>query len=242
MNKTLKNAIILLSITICISCNGKEELFEKYDQIKNQIENDDFDGFLNNIDARSREYLEVITNPANMNFDSMQLKTQPYDLEYISLNYLYDFGLSFFDADKKYFAPIKYYQFSAVPFFDIFSEPMIFKKKSKAGSNAYITIGRKTMSNVYLTKEIRFRKEDGDYKLNMLDLFTKTEKDLKSAYKQYEDIHGDKPPFEIRENKKLDSTQFDNPKYCFFNYVYKNAFMPTSYRFDANEARQLIIE
>ena len=44
------------------SCTNKDALFEKFEEIKTQIEKSDYEGLVANIDKKSRNYIELITD------------------------------------------------------------------------------------------------------------------------------------------------------------------------------------
>ena len=221
----------LLFTLIMSSCSNKDALFGKYEEIKIQIEKSDYEGLVQNFDEKSRRYIELITDTTQLEYDNLKRESYKFNLQYFSINYLFEFSEASNSPEKKYNAFFLYCILESVPLFDLFSEQLLLEDESKVGSENYVTVARKVNDKAYITKKIKFLKEEGEYKLNFLHLLTRNEKNIAAAVKKYQRKYRDDLPQEVKMNK-IDSSRLNDFLYTYMLYSGKNEYLPKGYYYN----------
>ena len=179
----------------------------------------------------------LITDTTQLEYDNLKRESNKFNLQYFSINYLFEFSEASNLPEKKYNAFFLYCLLESVPLFDLFSEQLLLEDESEVGNENYVTVARKASGNAYITKKIRFLKEEGQYKLNFLHLLTRNEKNIAAAVKKYQRKFGQNLPYEITNNTKIDSSRFNDFLYTYMHYSGKSEYKPKGYYYDKSNSK-----
>lgn len=242
INLSLWFAMLIVLLTVFSSCTNNDELIAKYEEIKVQIAENKYEELLQNFDKRSRQYIELVADTSQLDYENLKIKSEKFNLKHFTINYLFEFSGFNEEMENKYDAVFLYYKLKGVPLFELFSEQELVKDEIKTGNENYVTVARKVKDKTYITKKIKFVKEGDEYKLNFIDLLSKNEKKIKVAVKRYKDKYFVKIPDEIKNNENIDSTKRRDFLYTYMHFSRKDDYKPTGYYYKKSAEKRRRIQ
>jgi len=216
----------------------KMKLVKKYDQIKSLIEEQRYEALINTFDSRSKAYIELITDTSFMDYDKINRFAPEFNMLHISSQYFFFIGEDLKDPSETASAFFFYCKLKNVPLYDLFGTYKVVESETKIGDENYVTVARKVQENTFLTKKVNFIKEQGEYKLDFLSLFKRTEKEMKRQVNRFEIKYINNLPDELLNNKDVDTLRYHDPLYLFMHFNNTAEFEGQRFKYQSNKAKK----
>lgn len=179
--------LFLFALFFLTSCNNeeKDQLIKAYKELHKVIKSGPSEEIYDHLDAKSKEYVDFINEEANQEFEVMKKYGQSVGYPLFTMVYHNHYMKMLTKSEIKLQQFVLFLRVNEVPMFNAFQKSKILEDQISTGTESYVTIALEIEKNTFVSSKLRFTKEDGKYKFNLLEMFNFSEKKFNQHFKKY---------------------------------------------------------
>jgi hypothetical protein len=180
--------LFLFTLFFLISCSRNEEkdkLIETYKKLHKVINSGTSEEIYEHLDAKSKAYVDFINEGGNQEFEVMKKYGQSVGYPLFTMVYHNHYIKMLTKSEIKLQQFVLFLRFSEVPMFNAFQKSKILEDQISTGNDNYVTIALEVGKNTFVSSKLKFTKEDGKYKFNLLEMLNFSEKKFNQQFKKY---------------------------------------------------------
>lgn len=172
---TIRTTALLFILLIFSGCAPeKDKLIQEFKLLYSNIEEGNFDYVYDHLDSKSKDFVDALTDPQNLNFETITEIGNKNWCTFNCIQYYLEFSNHFKSSNPKsdFF---KHLTFNGTSLFTYLVDYEVVEKQSRVGKDNYVVIGENT-GEALVTVWIKFSKEEDQYLLDLISLMQHEER------------------------------------------------------------------